>query len=466
LLISMTGWWRALLVALPLLAWNRLSQEFAYYEEQARHEPVSGVLNRTGLVATTQAFTAGDRLAPDNPRPFGIALVDVESIHGIERSLGHDLFESVLAAAADRLEQAYGSDKVGRLTGEGFAILIPDLTEPEALNEARRAARILQPTLDVDSIPFRLNPAVGIALSPQHGREFNTLAGHAALAMAQARGLGHLARIYVPEAKAEVERRRTLLTELHAALRDPARLSEIAVVYQPQIEVATRRLVGVEALLRWTHPDWGLVNTQDLITAIEATEVMPLLTRHLLATVIAQIRAWDKQGTPLRAAVNISMSDLYDPDFIPYLRRTLHAYGVPTRHLTVEITEGMLMADTSQVTRAARDLVRLGIGLSLDDFGTGYASLHQLRLLPFTEVKIDRSFISQIVSDPTQHAIVISVHELARTLHLDVVAEGVEDADTVGVLAALNSAIGQGWYYARPMPAHELVTWRRENNIG
>jgi EAL domain-containing protein (putative c-di-GMP-specific phosphodiesterase class I) len=191
---------------------------------------------------------------------------------------------------------------------------------------------------------------------------------------------------------------------------------------------------------------------------------MRLLTRHVLTTVLAQIRDWDAQKLPLRAAVNISVRDLHDSDFIPYLRRTLRAYGVPTRQLTVEITEGLLMADTSQVTRAAADLVDLGVGLSLDDFGTGYASLHQLRQLPLTEVKIDRSYVSQIASDPAQHAIVLSVHELARTLHLDVVAEGVEDAETVQLLACLPGTIGQGWYYARPMPPDELATWRGEQD--
>jgi predicted signal transduction protein with EAL and GGDEF domain len=465
LLIAMTGWWRAL-VALPLLAWGQLWQTAAHYEEQAHREPVSGLLNRTGLVATMDLYTAGDVNTPETPRPFGIALVNSDSVLGIERDLGREIFEKVVNAASVRLMEAFGSGRVGRLTGEGFVILLPDLTEHDASRTGQRVTQVLHATLEVDSIPFSFNPAAGIALSPQHGRDFDTLVARAATAVIEARQLGQPARVYVPEATTVNQRRLMLLADLHAALRDPHRVSEIGVVYQPQVEVATRRLVGVEALVRWTHPEWGLVNTQELITAIESTDVMRLFTRHVLTTVAQQIRDWNARDIPLRVAINVSVSDLHDPDFIPDLRRTLRDHGVPTRQLTVEITEGILVADTNQVLRAAADLTELGIGLSLDDFGTGYASLQQLRQLPLTEVKIDRSYVSQIVSDPAQHAIVLSVHQLARTLKLDVVAEGVEDDDTVQVLATLPATIGQGWYYARPMPADELVAWRETYDIG
>jgi diguanylate cyclase (GGDEF)-like protein len=464
LLTTMTGWWRAV-VALPLLAWNQLSQQYAQHEEQAQREPVSGLLNRTGIVATMATFTAGDTMARSAPRPFGVALVNVEGVLGLEHRLGRDIFEKVFNVAAARLEQVYGSDRVGRLTGEGFAILLPDLAEQQALSEAQRAGHVLQPTVEVEAIPFDLDPAVGLALSPQHGRDYNTLVGHAASAMAQARQAGEVARVYVPEAAVDGLHRLSLLTELHATLNDPGRLSEISMVYQPQVEVATRRVVGVEALLRWTHPEWGLVNTQELITAIEPSAVMRQLTRHVLATVIAQMRDWNAQDLPIRAAVNVSVRDLHDVDFIPHLRALLRTHGVPTHQLTVEITEGMLAANTGQIIRAAVNLADLGVGLSLDDFGTGYASLRQLRQLPLTEVKLDRSYVSRIVSDPSQHAIVLSVHQLARTMDLDVVAEGVEDAATAQMLAALPATIAQGWYYARPMPPDELVSWRRHHDV-
>jgi EAL domain-containing protein (putative c-di-GMP-specific phosphodiesterase class I) len=206
------------------------------------------------------------------------------------------------------------------------------------------------------------------------------------------------------------------------------------------------------------------VNTQELINAIESSTAMRLLTRHVLATVIAQLHHWNVNNVRLRAAVNVSVRDLHDPDFIPYLHEALREHQVPARQLTVEITEGMLITDTHQVARAAASLAELGVGLSLDDFGTGYTSVQQLSQIPVTEVKIDRSYISRIASDPGQHAIVVGIHALARTLQLDVVAEGVEDADTVRTLAALPATIAQGWYYARPMPPDELVAWRDKHN--
>lgn len=459
LLLTVSGWWIAL-IALPLLAWNQLSREYATHEDRLRREPVTGLLNLRGLTATLEDLAAYDVLDPEHPRPFGIVLLNVESVLAINRRLGRDVYEQIVAVAARRLIAAFGEDRVGRIAGEGFIILQPDLNEANAIGEATRAARVLAEPVEVSGIPFDLDPAAGVALSPEHGRDFGTLMANAEIAMAEARRLGQQAQVYVREAAATVQRRVALLAELYAALRDPQRSDEIAVLYQPQIDLRTRQLAGVEALVRWTHPRWGPVATEELIAAIETSDVMHLLTRHVIDEVATQLQAWNDSGFAVRASVNVSMHDLHDEGFGERVGDALRRHALRPSQLTVEITEGMLITDATRVSQAAETIAALGVGLSLDDFGTGYASLQQLRLLPLTEVKLDRSYVGQMTAHKAERAIVTSVHQFARALELDLVAEGVEDAKTAAALAELPGTIGQGWYFGRPMTADELEEWR------
>jgi EAL domain-containing protein (putative c-di-GMP-specific phosphodiesterase class I) len=217
----------------------------------------------------------------------------------------------------------------------------------------------------------------------------------------------------------------------------------------------------VEALVRWTHPQWGAVATEELIAAIETSEVMPLLTRHIIDKVTAQLQAWKDKGFTVRASVNVSVRDLHDDALAERLHDALHSHTLNPAQFTVEITEGMMITDATRVARAADTIAALGVGLSLDDFGTGHASMQQLRLLPLTEVKIDRSYVTHMTSNQAERAIVTSVHQFARALQLDLVAEGVEDAETAALLAHLPGTIGQGWYFGRPMTASEFEEWRR-----
>jgi EAL domain-containing protein (putative c-di-GMP-specific phosphodiesterase class I) len=205
-----------------------------------------------------------------------------------------------------------------------------------------------------------------------------------------------------------------------------------------------------------THREWGPVPTDELIEAVEPTEVMHLLTQHVLRSVVSQVHRWNEEHRPLRVAVNISVQDLHNPTFVEEVGALLDRQRVPTEQVTIEITERMLLTDEPRVSQVAGELTRLGLGLSLDDFGTGHASLQQLRLLPLTEVKVDRAYVSGIVDNPADRAVVTSVHELAQALGVVVVAEGVEDRRTADVLASLKDIIGQGWHFGAPMRPDEL----------
>ena len=460
LLTTIAGWW-TLLIAAPMVLWNQLAREQLRHEQQLSREPGSGLLNLQGLAAGVRELTAFDAVPSGGQRPFGIVLVSVESVLAINRFLGRDLYEKVIAAAARRLVVAYGADRAARLSGEAIVILMPDLTDRDALDAAKAAVAVLEPRIEVDGIPFTFEPTGGVALSPEHGRDLGTLLMRAELATGEARRSGRRAVLYAQEAAELTDKRVGLLRELHTVLCDPARHAEIEVLYQPQVELATGRLFSVEALLRWNHPQWGQVRTDELIEAVEPSDVMHLLTRHILQIVAAQIRRWNEQGEPVRVAVNASVRDLHEPDFVDELGVLLGQHAIAPRQLIIEITERMLVSDTPEIKRVAGMLAKLGVGLSLDDFGTGHASLQQLRRLPQSEVKVDRSYVSAMVDNPADAAIVASVHELARTLAVDMVAEGVEDERTAAALARLPGTIGQGWHFGRPMTVGGLSDWRR-----
>ncbi|MBX6749511.1 MAG: GGDEF domain-containing protein [Micromonosporaceae bacterium] len=458
LLVAIRGWW-SLLVVVPVMLWNQLTREQLRREQEWAREPETGLLNRRGLVAGVRSITAHDSAAPQALRPFGIILVAFESALAINRTLGRELYEKVVGVASSRLIDVYGGDRAARLSGEAIAILVPDLTEPDALAATEAALAVLDPPVEVDEISFALDAAAGVALSPQHGRDLSDLLMKAELTAAEARRTGQRVGLYVSRATELAQRRIVLLRELHTVLRDPVRHHEIAVLYQPQIDLGTGRLAAVEALLRWTHPQWGPIPADILIESIEPSEIMHELTAHVLGRVAEQMHRWNEQGEPLRVSVNVSVQDLHRPDFVAELGRLVDEHGIAPGQLAIEITERMLISDIERVSLVARALAERGLGLSLDDFGTGYASLQQLRQLPLREVKLDRSYISGVVDNPTDRAIVASVHQLARALGVDVVAEGVEDEGIAQALAELPGVIGQGWYFGRPMSAEELCEW-------
>ncbi|MBM0234518.1 EAL domain-containing protein, partial [Micromonospora sp. STR1_7] len=234
---------------------------------------------------------------------------------------------------------------------------------------------------------------------------------------------------------------------------------EITMYYQPQIAIATGEVVGVEALLRWRHPRRGMVDPEELIRVAEQSAVMRLLTRRVVDDVVEQLAKWLAAGIGLRAALNVSVRDLHTGEIADQIADRLARYGVPAERLQLEITEGALMADPRRVLATISRLHRIGVAIALDDFGTGYSSLQHLRRLPLSEVKVDRSFVLGMADDADDAAIVRSMIELAGALGLRVVAEGVEDERTWRMLHAAGCDAAQGWFYARPMPAEELVTW-------
>ncbi|MEV0719018.1 bifunctional diguanylate cyclase/phosphodiesterase [Asanoa sp. NPDC050611] len=457
IIVSTPTLWSHALLAIPLIGWYHLSWMLGERERRIEHDPVSGLLSRQGLAAAVEAI----RDVPGRDVDwYELTVVELRGIAKLHRRLGHTVTERLTVAAAERLRSgATAPDRIGQLSEGQLVLLRQAPLDKGGLDSAHGVVAALSEPIDHGGVPFRLEPVAGVAICPQHGRGFDELLANAEAARVEADLHQELALVYTPEDRSAIDDRWTLLCDLREALDDPARASEIVVLYQPQVSLATGRTESVEALLRWSHPSRGLIPTDDLIELVEPTGVMQQLTHYVLDRVVGQLAEWNRMGIQLRAAVNVSVNDLVAEHFDNALADTLRSHGVPARQLDIEITERALVEDTQRLDEAAHRVVALGVGLSLDDFGTGFASLRRLRQMPLAEVKIDRAYVSRIGHSPADREMVTTIHGLANVLGLRIVAEGIEDEETARVLTDLGGVIGQGWLYARPMTAPQLVGW-------
>jgi diguanylate cyclase (GGDEF)-like protein len=452
------------LMLVPLIAVNDLARYSADEQRSSVRDELTGLPNRKALNAEIRAqirmFGVLARRRPDDQRRMALLLLDLDQFRRVNDALGHSVGDRLLATVAERLLATIGADgMVARLGGDEFAVFAPRVQNQSAANIlAERLADALGEPVTLDGLPLDVAAAIGVAVYPDHGAEFTALLRHAEVAMYDAKDRSARYAVYTPESDQNSPERLELLADLRRAL-ELARPDEIQLFYQPQVELSTGEVVGVEALLRWHHPRGGVVNPEHLIKAAERTAVMRLLTSRVLEDAVVQLAKWRAYGLVLRTSVNVSVRDLHWPDFADQLAKLLNDHGVPPNQVQLEITEGALMADPRRVLVTLHRLDTLGVALSLDDFGTGYSSLQHLRRLPLAEVKIDRSFVLGMATDPDDAAVVGSIIDLARALGLRVVAEGVEDDSTRRMLAAGGCEVAQGWYFARPMPADELVSW-------
>jgi predicted signal transduction protein with EAL and GGDEF domain len=357
-----------------------------------------------------------------------------------------------------RLATAVGSSgTVARLGGDEFSILLPDTADEEqVLRIGRRILRALEQPVALDGLEVEVGVSVGIALAPAHATDPAALLKCADLAMydgksASSRGL----RLYQPDLHSSSPRRLTLVSELRGALQN----GDIRVHVQPQAELGSGRVVGVEALVRWQHPELGWISPDEFVPVAERSGLIGLLTSRVLNASLAACALWRAAGRDVGIAVNLSARSLQDADLVDEVARLLVRHDVPADRLTLEVTEGSVMADPTRAVTVLHRLRDLGVRLSVDDFGTGYSSLSYLQRLPVQEVKIDRSFVTALATESENVAIVRAIIDLGRNLGLDVVAEGVEDEATWKLLASMNCDLVQGWHLARPMPTGELLGW-------
>jgi diguanylate cyclase (GGDEF)-like protein len=450
------------LIFVPLFAVQRMARLSAERDRAARMDPLTGLANRTGLRAGFSELLAarGPRCPDGVPAPgvLSLLMLDLDRFKHVNDTLGHDVGDRLLVAVSEKITAVQPAEAiVARLGGDEFAILLATPTPEQAERFAYTVVHALAEPVRLDSLQIDVTASLGIA-SYSDGEDFPTLLRHADVAMYEAKQRGDAVARYAARADQNSPERLKLLTDFRDALttRQP---EQIAMHYQPQVSLATGQVEGVEALLRWHHPVHGLVPTRDLISVTEHSSVMQQLTMRVIDDVTAQAAAWRGDGLAIRASLNVSVRDLYSDDLATHLARRLDERGVPPERVQVEITESALLADPSRVQATVNRIAALGVAISLDDFGTGYSSLQHLRRLPISEIKIDRSFVAGMADNRDDAAIVRSIVEMARTLGIRTVAEGVENEYTRQLLAEAGCTLIQGWIAAHPMPGAELVRW-------
>lgn len=348
------------------------------------------------------------------------------------------------------------SDTAARLGSDEFGILLAAVHNVEdALQAADRIAEAFSPPFEIEGHTVDLEMSIGIAAFPQHGGDTDTLLRHADMALSEARRTGSIYSVFASEEHASALAAFKLAGQLRSALdRD-----EFILHYQPKVDLATGRIVGVEALVRWQHPEMGLVMPGNFLPLVERTSIAMPLSLRVVDKALAQSRAWEDKGFDLTMAVNLSPRILHQPDLPERIKRLLVQHQVAPSRLFIEVTESAIMIDEDRALAALDRLVAQGVTISIDDFGTGYSSLTNLRRLPTRELKIDRSFVMAMRKSNEDAVIVRSLVELGTSLGLRVVAEGVEDAEVLATLKTWGCHKAQGYHIARPMPAPDLETW-------
>ncbi len=422
---------------------------------EAYHDDITGLLNWRGLTVEIEASMASDSIG-------AVMLVQLDILPEVNNAIGHDRGEQLLVAAGARLVAAVSEDRmVAHIESDRFGVLLRNSRTGSFGEDAAMLLEIVGRSYALDGIEIEPHAHAGLAEvdAPSDGsaagEDVSTLLQRAEMALMAAQSSDTPVRIYGATMGQVFRRRFQLVTQFRRAVEDGL----ITVHYQPKLSLQHRDLVGVEALVRWTHPEFGPVSPVEFVEAIEATGSIDTLLRHVLEIVLEQVGQWRSRNLKIGAAVNLSVRNLSGPHFPQYVQAALDRFGVPPELLTFEITESSVMADPERSLPILRELHAMGIRLSVDDFGTGYSSLAYLRRLPIDEIKIDKSFVQGMVTDLGDHAIVRAIIDLGHSLGLRVVAEGVEEEAARDALLSLSCDELQGFLLARPMPIEKLEAW-------
>jgi diguanylate cyclase (GGDEF)-like protein/PAS domain S-box-containing protein len=442
-------------VALYLRDITQRKEMEATLTHQALHDALTGLPNRVLLldrlgVALERFRRAGAACA--------VLFCDLDRFKVVNDSDGHQVGDRLLVECARRLGHVLrDGDTVARFGGDEFVVLCADLTDPgDAVAVAERIAEALRAPFVVDGREFFVSTSIGIAY-PDMGSHPDALLRDADAAMYRAKERGRAGHaVFEPEMRATALRR----AELERSLRRAVDQGELRVHYQPIVELADGRTVGAEALLRWQHPERGLVGPLEFVSLAEDTGLIHPIGRWVVAQACGQLRTWNADGllTPgFRLSVNLSLRELAQPDFVEGVAAALGASGVPPATLCFEVTESALADDAGGAVRVLRALRDLGVGLAIDDFGTGYSALSHLKRFPFDTIKLDRSFVDGLGRDAEDEAIVAAILGIARALRLSVVAEGIETPEQVVALLGHGVATGQGFHFSVPVEAEQLA---------
>jgi diguanylate cyclase (GGDEF)-like protein len=446
---------RDLLRVLANLAGDAMTQVDAEREIQriAFFDAVTALPNRT--LFATRLDEAIER-ARAGGKHIGVALIDLDGFKSVNDTVGHaggdDLLRQVAARIASRVRKG---DTVSRFGGDEFLLMVPQLGRPEDMRSvADHLMNAFRDPVTIHGQEFFVTASAGVAIYPDDGEDAATLVKNADLAMYAAKALGkNRFATCTPAMKGDVEQRMRLI---HALYRAQER-GEFVLHYQPQVSLASRRIVGVEALLRWHHPDLGAVPPSTFVPLLEQTGLIGSVGAWALRTACSQGVAWRAQGhPPVRIAVNLSVQQVRNPGIVDVVQRALVESGLPPRYLELEITESTAIKESGDILATLDALKALGVTISIDDFGTEYSSLERLAQMPIDRVKMAMPFVHGIGEDSRQEAIVNVIIDLARNLGLMVMAEGVETDAQLAYLEGRRCDDAQGYRFFKPMSAEEI----------
>jgi len=429
---------------------EKVNEQKAVLSHKALHDDLTKLPNRESLIESIK--TVFNQKYPKK-KSFALCVIDLNHFKEINDSLGHHCGDELLMQVGTRLKTIVKSAKcIARLGGDEFAILFSHGKPSSGSQTAEKLIHALEPAFDLEGHSIYVGCTVGIAYYPQHATDARTLAQRAEMAMYQAKSVNKQFAIYDPdEDKSSIERL-ALINELRTAIDD----EELQLYYQPKLDIQTNTIIGVEALARWNHPERGFIPPDQFIIAAEKTGLIKPLTHWVFYTAINQCAAWRKRGIYLRMSVNLSAWSLHDSKLEIDIKKMLTEANLPPSCLVLEITETAMMADPHQAKEILNNLDIMGIRIAIDDFGTGHSSLAYLKSLPVDEIKIDKSFVKNMIRDENDASIVRATISLAHDMGLKVVAEGVEEQAAQDRLKADGCDIIQGQHICRPLPAHEL----------
>ncbi|PWT72012.1 MAG: GGDEF domain-containing protein [Proteobacteria bacterium] len=389
-------------------------------------------------------------------KPLSVLVMDLDRFKYVNDTLGHGAGDIVLREVAKRLQAvSRESDTVARLGGDEFAMLLSGADGDRAPVVARMIQAVLLEPIDLDGQSVDVGCSIGIAHCPAHGEDPGLLMRHADIAMYAAKHQKSGFALY----DVRYDRHRADHLSLLGDLRKAIGENELRLHYQPKIDLRRGQVVGVEALVRWEHPERGLVPPSEFVPFAEQTGMIRFLTRWVIEEALSQCGAWYATGLALNVSVNVSTRDLLDRDLAPLIDQATRRHGVPAELLTIEVTESALIEDPQRTQETIRGLKQRGVRMSLDDYGTGYSSLANIQRLQFDELKVDRSFVTHMSRREKDSAIVRSTIELGHNLGLTVVAEGVEDPEVIAMLRELGCDFIQGYAVSRPLACNAVAKW-------
>jgi diguanylate cyclase (GGDEF)-like protein/PAS domain S-box-containing protein len=428
---------------------------------QALHDALTDLPNRSLLFERLEkALEAarGDRTV------VALMLMDLDRFKEVNDTFGHHFGDVLLKQVAERLlHQLVTGDTVARLGGDEFALVLTQCGDANGVAAtARRILNALQQPFVVESQVLEVGASIGIALCPQHGTDTRTLMRRADVAMYAAKSASLGYSFHSEDREPRSADQLSLIVELRRA----AEKDELELYYQPKIHLRSGLMTRVEVLLRWNHPTRGLLMPASFVPAAERTGMIKSITDWILDRALGQVRRWHDESAPIHIAVNVSAKSLHEQTLPQKVMAALEKWRIDPRFLKIEITESSIMADPAHALAIMSMLQSMGVRLSVDDFGTGYSSLTHLRELPIDEIKIDKSFVTGMVTSDADAAIVRTVIDLAHNLGKQVCAEGVEDEATWNRLGQMGCDLAQGYWIARPLPATVLKAWLAENDWG